>query len=104
METGAGVEAIQALADWYAALTEFRTDGGNAMTSAALALQRAADWLAEQQKHWRHEIRRAEDRVVEAKNALRNKQYEDYSGGKPDTTVEEKNLKKAVAYLEFAQD
>lgn len=104
MNTGAGVESFQALTDWHACLTEFRTDAQNAVTAVALSLQRAADWVADQQKHWRAEIRKTEDRIVEAKTALRNKQYEDYSGGHPDTTVEEKELREAVAYHEFAQE
>jgi hypothetical protein len=104
MNPGAGVQSLDALVDWYAALSKFREDTQNGVTSMALALQRCFDWLAEQQQEWRREIRAAEDAVVQAKNDLRKKQYEDWLGKKPDTTVEEKNLRKALARLEFAED
>src|SRR5262245_60840423 len=104
MNAGAGVHALDALTDWYAALAQFQSDAQNGLTSMALALQRNFDWLAEQQQHWRREIRAAEDAVVQAKNDLRKKQYEDWLGKKPDTTVEEKNLRRARARLQFAED
>jgi hypothetical protein len=104
MNEGAGVHALDALTDWHAALAAFRSAADNGLTSMALALQRNFDWLAEQQQHWRREIRAAEDAVVQAKNDLRKKQYEDWLGKKPDTTVEEKNLRRTQERLHRAED
>src|SRR5262249_12611951 len=55
MNAGAGVHSLDALTDWYAALTQFCDETQNGLTSMALALQRAFDWLAEQQQEWRRE-------------------------------------------------
>src|SRR5262245_55061734 len=99
MNAGAEVHAREALGDWYAALALFRSDAHNALTAVALSLQRAADWLAQQQQFWRGEVRKAEEVVVTARTALRNKQFQDWSGRHPDTTVEEKDLQRALDRL-----
>lgn len=104
MNTGAGVTSLDALNEWYAALAEFRTDAQNALTALALALQRADDWLGEQQQYWQRQIRVCEEAVVEAKAELTNRRHADFSGRVPDCTVQEKNLRLAEARLEFAEE
>jgi hypothetical protein len=104
MNEGAGVHSLAALRDWYAALALFKSEAQNALTSVALTLQHAANWLVEQQHQWRREQRRAEDAVVQARTELRRKEYQDWMGKKPDTTVEQKALARAVARLEFVEE
>ncbi len=104
MNAGADVRSLDALRDWHAAVVDFRGRAQNALTSLTMSLQRAADWLADQRRHWQREIRKAEDAVYEARTALRNKQYQDWGGKKPDTTVEEKALARATARLQFAEE
>jgi hypothetical protein len=104
MNEGAGIHALDALKDWYAALVQFRSEAGNALGSLTMALQRASDWLGEQQQHWRGELRRAEENVTLAKNELMARKYQDWAGRQPDTTVQEKALRQAQARLHFIED
>lgn len=104
MNAGAGVTSLSALTEWYSALAEFGTEAQNALVSLALSLQRAADWLDEQQQHWRHQIRMCEDEVTQARAELTSRRYTDYSGNHPDTTVQEENLRLAQGRLQFAED
>jgi hypothetical protein len=104
MNEGAGVHALDALKEWHAALALFREDAGNAVCSMTTALQKAGDWLIEQQQLWRREQRRAEEEVSRARHDLQNRQYQDWSGHEPDTTVQEKALRKAQARLGYVEE
>jgi hypothetical protein len=104
MNAGADVGSLAVLHDWYAALAAFRTEAQGALTSLALSLQRADQWLGEQQQFWRRRIRACEDEVVQAKTELMNRQYTDFAGDTPDCTVQEENLRAARARLQFAED
>jgi hypothetical protein len=104
MNAGAGVSSLAALQEWYASLIAFRTDAQAALTALALSLQRAADWLGEQEHYWRRRIRECEEEIVEAKAELVNRQYAEFLGDRPDCTVQEENLARARARLEFAED
>jgi len=104
MTPGAGVQSLDALKDWYAALSLFRTDAQNAQTGINLSLQRAADYLGRQQVYWKQQIRKAEEEVTQAKTELRNRQYKDKDGHHPDTTVQEENLTIALGRLHLAED
>jgi hypothetical protein len=105
MTPGAGVRSLDALKDWYAALALFRNEAQNAQTSLALALQRAADFLGEQQVVWQRRIRKAEEDVTQAKAELRHRRLlKDFDGRHPDTTVQEKNLARALDGLRHAED
>jgi hypothetical protein len=104
MNAGAGVTSLAALHDWYAALTEFRTEAQDALTALSLALQRSESWLGEQQQFWQRQIRAREDEVTEARTELRTRQIPNAFGEKVDCTVQEKNLRRAKARLEEAED
>jgi len=104
MNAGAEITSFAVLHDWYAALAAFRTEAQDALTMLALSLQRAADWLGEQQQYWQRQIRICEEEVTQAKTELRNRQCPDFHGNRPDSTVQEKNLRKAQARLEFAEE
>jgi hypothetical protein len=104
MNPGADVASIDVLSDWYAALVEFRTKAAAALASVSLSLQHATAWLAEQQHHWHRQIRLCEEDVVQAKAELRARQLSNLSGERPDCTVQEVNLRKAKARLQFAEE
>jgi hypothetical protein len=104
MNPGAGVTSLDALSEWYAALVEFRGEAQNALSSLALSLQRAADWLDQQEQYWRRQIRVLEEEVSQAKTELMNRQFTDFLGQKLDCSVQEENLRRARARLEFAED
>jgi hypothetical protein len=104
MNAGAGVTSLSALNAWYAALASFRTDASNAVMALNLTVQRANDWLSDQQHYWQHEIRACEDEVAQAKAELRTRKFANYSGERPDCSLQEENLRKAQARLHFAED
>jgi hypothetical protein len=104
MNGGAGVTSFAVLHDWYAALAEFRTEAQDALTELSLSLQRAVPWLGEQQQYWQRQIRACEEAVTQAKTELTNRRYTDFSGNTPDCTVQEKNLRRAQAKLQAAED
>jgi len=105
MNPGAGVTSIDVLNDWYAALVLFRTDAQNALTSAVMSLQQAEVWLDEQQHFWQRQIRKYYDEVVQAKAELAQREYTRFDGGdKPDTTVQEENLRLALGRMHHAED
>jgi hypothetical protein len=104
MNAGAGVTSFAVLHDWYAALAKFRTEAQDALTELSLSLQRSAVWLDEQQQYWQRQIRACEEAVTQAKAELTNRRYTDFSGNIPDCTVQEKNLRRAQAKLQAAED
>jgi hypothetical protein len=104
MNPGAGVTSLDALSEWYAALVEFRAEAQNSLSSLVLSLQRAADWLDQQQQYWRRQIRVLEEEASQAKAELMNRQFTDFLGEKLDCSVQEENLRIAKARLEFAED
>ena len=104
MNAGAGVTSLPVLHDWYAALTGFRSEAQDALTSLSLALRHSEAWLEEQQQDWRRQIRLREQAVTQAKADLETRQISNSSGLRVDCTVQEKNLRRARAALEEAQE
>ena len=104
MSAGAGVTSFEVLHDWYVAVAEFRTEAQNALIDLSLSLQHAAAWLGEQENYWHRQIRVCEEEVTQAKAELTNRKYTDRSGNTPDCTVQEENLRRAKARLEFSED
>ena len=104
MNPAAHVTSIQGMADFQAALLTFAEKAKEALSTVDLELRRMLDWLADQAKHWQTEIRLAENAVFEAKNALARKKMMKIGDRRPDTTDEEKELRRAQAWLEHAQE
>ena len=104
MSPGADVKAIDALQDWHNALCVFRTEAVESLSSIALEIRRAFDWIDEQAKSWQREVREADDDVVQAKSELNQRKTPNYDGRIPDTSVQERNLARAKARKQFAED
>ena len=104
MNPGADVQAIDALQDWHDSLCLFRDESSEALGSIALEIRRAFDWIAQEAKEWHHEMRVAEDFVVQAKAELAQRQTPNFSGRIPDTSVQEAALARAKARLRHAED
>jgi hypothetical protein len=100
----ADVRSIDAVRDWHATLTGFGESLGEAAAGVQMEIRRGYEWLEEQKALWQKAIRDCEEEVVQAKAELNARKFPDYSGRMPDTTVQEKNLRKAKARLEHAQD
>lgn len=104
MSSGAGVTSIEVLQEWYAALNEFRSEALNALTAVNLSLQGADNWLADQHQFWKQEIRNSEELVTQARAELDSRKYIRFTGEKPDTTVQEEELRRAKARLIHAEE
>ena|SRR6266496_957320 len=104
MNPAAHVTSIEGMADFQAALATFTEKAKDALGSVELELRRMIDWLAEQAKHWQTEIRLAENAVFEAKAELTRKKMMKIGDRKPDTTDQEKALRRAQAWLEHAEE
>lgn len=100
----ARVSSIEALAAWKEAVCLFGDTGKDALIAVEMELRRAFDWLEEQAKHWRFEVRRREEQVLQAKNELTRKKMMPIIGKHPDTTEQEKALRKAQLRLAEAEE
>lgn len=68
MSSGARVQSIDALERFRAAIAVFREEAGVALGEVSAELTRFVDWLEHDQlDYWKHELRRREDLVVEAR-------------------------------------
>lgn len=104
MTDGADVRSLAALRDWHAALAAYGETLAEALAGVALELRRATDWLEEQQEQWQRAVRDREHDVTRAKAELAQRRFPTWDGRLPDCTVQEKNLRRAEAALEEAQE
>lgn len=104
MTPGADVRAIDALRDWLAALATYRSEAAEAVSGIRLEIGRGVEWVHEQLRLWQSSIRKCEDEVVQAKAELAARRFPDFDGRMPDTTVQERNLKRAQAKLDHATE
>ncbi|MBM3994593.1 MAG: hypothetical protein FJ303_10640 [Planctomycetes bacterium] len=100
----ANVYALERLPEFKAALQIFADKAKDAMSGNAMDIRRARDWLQTQLDFWQAEVRRAEDAVVLAKNELSRKKMMRIGDRSPDTTDQEKALRKAQARLAHAEE
>src|SRR3954468_21501440 len=104
MADAADVRSIDAVRDWHATLTGYGEQLQEAAAGVQMEIRRGFEWLQEQLALWQKGVRECEQDVVQAKPELNARQFPDYSGRMPDTTVQEKNLRQAKARLEHAED
>ena len=100
----ADVSSIAALRDWLADLARYRADAAEALAGVEMELRRGHDWISTQLAMWKKAVRECEELVVQAKATLTGKRFPNWDGKMPDTTVEERNLRRAEARLDFARE
>ena len=100
----ADVRDIDVLREWLAALATYRSDANEALTALRVEVGRGIEWVHEQYHQWQRSLRRFDDAVVQAKADLAAKKFPDVNGRMPDTSVEERNLRRAVAKLDHAHE
>jgi hypothetical protein len=98
----AQVNSIAALKEFREGLCDFRQDAKEALCTTELAVRHFQDWLEDQQRFWRAEVRTSEELVVRAKIELEQRKYsrQDRRG----YTEQELALRKATARLEYARE
>ena len=104
MSAGADVREIDALRDWLAAAAVYKSESEAAIASIRLEIRRGIDWVGAQHEHWQRAIRESEEAVVQAKAELSARRFPGPTGRMPDTTVQERNLRRAEARLEHARE
>jgi len=104
MADSADVRAIDALREWVAALAIFRHEAEESLAGIAMEIRRGIDWVGQQQDLWQRAVRDREEAVVQAKAELAARKFPNWDGRMPDTTVQERNLRRAKARLEHAED
>src|SRR5437763_12304433 len=100
----ADVKSIEAVQVLHAAVAKFRTEAQDAIASTDLTVRRAHDYLSDQLKFWQAAIRTCEEEVFQAKQELAQRKYVGFDGREPDTSVQEANLRRAQAKLQYAKD
>jgi hypothetical protein len=100
----ADVRSIAALHDWHAALTGYGESLAESLAGIELELRRGFDWLDEQLGRWQRAVRDGYEEVVQAKAELSARKFTGWDGREPDSTVQERNLRRAKARLEYAED
>ena len=100
----ADVRSIDALRDWHATLTGYGESLAEALAGVEMELRRAREWIAEQLSLWQQAVRDCEEEVTRAKAELAHRKMPTWDGRDPDCTVQEKNLRRARARLEHAED
>ncbi len=102
--SAAQVHAVERLAEFKAALQTFTDKAKDAMSGNQMEIRRSLDWVEGQLQFWKAEIRRAEDAVIQAKNELARRKLMRIGDRPPDTTFQEKALRKAQARLAHAEE
>jgi hypothetical protein len=104
MNTGADVRSLAALREWMTALANYRSSAVETLSGVEMEIRRAFDWIEDQGNRWKAAVRQCEDEVVQAKSALSSRQFPDASGRMPDTTLQERDLRRAKARLDQAEE
>jgi hypothetical protein len=100
----ADVRSLQAMRDWVGAVRVYHDDAAAALASIEMEIRRATDWVAEQEGRWHAAAKQCEEELWTAKQDLNARKLPDWSGREPDTTVQERAVRRCEARLEHCQD
>jgi DNA repair exonuclease SbcCD ATPase subunit len=100
----AHVTESDALSIFRAMLCTFTKEAKDALAIIDHEIQRTFSFLDEKMHVWQAEVRHAEDAVIQAKIELKQLEQQRIGDRKPDTTFQEKLLRRAQARLEFAEE
>src|SRR5215212_6911225 len=104
MSNPAHVESIEALKMFRRAIIKFMEAANVALSDAESEMQRRLNWLEnEQDSYWQGQIRKRQEDVAKARDAVRQKKlFKDFAGRTPSADQEEKALRIALQPLEDA--
>jgi hypothetical protein len=103
MSDVAKVVSIDAVKQFREGLTIFTDKVSDALTAADVEVRRLFDWVQDEIKIWQKEIVRRQNQLGEARVILNRKKLERMFGRKPDTTQEEKLVRRAKERLQEAE-
>lgn len=101
---GADVRSIPALREWLAAAVTYREEASEAVSGINQEIRRGFAWIEEQMALWQRAVRDCEEEVTQAKAELAARRFPGFDGRMPDTTIQERNLRRAQARLEHAEE
>lgn len=104
MDPSANVHNVDALGVFQAGLAHFEEKAKDALMNIDMDLRRTQEWLDEMYAFWSAEIRKAEDALAAAMLELKRKKMMKIGDRTPDTSDEEKQVKKCRARLEHAEE
>lgn len=100
----AEVTSLQALMDWKASLCTFTSEAKEALSSLAMEIQHTLAWVEDQLKYWKSMVAKCEEEVFQAKLELSRRRMMRIGDRPPDTTEQERALRRARERLEHAQE
>jgi len=105
MASGANIANIEALKQLRIALVKFAEMANVALGDAESDVQRVMNWVQnDQATHWSNQLRKRQEALVKAKEALRHKQiFKDPTGRRQGTAEEEKAVQIAQRRLVEAE-
>jgi hypothetical protein len=104
MAQSAHVTSVNAMTDFRAGLCTFTAEAGNALVALDMEIHRAVDWLSDQLRAWKEEVREAEDAAIMARNELARRKIMRVGDRPVDTADQEKMLARARQRLEYAEE
>lgn len=104
MNPSANVHNVEGLTTFQLALQHFQEKAKDSLMNIDMDLRRTQDWLENQYSQWQAEVRKAEDALTHAMLDLKRKKMMKIGDRTPDTSDEEKLVKKCRARLEHAED
>ncbi len=99
----AHVTATEALIDFRALLCTFGEQAKDALGMIEHEIRRTLSFLDEQMRMWHGQLRQAEEEIIQARIELNQRRNQRIGDRKPDTTYQEKVLRRAQAKLEYAE-
>jgi hypothetical protein len=100
----ANIRSVESLKDIKTSMVKFGEQADMALTEVDMVARRVVEWLGmEQPSHWKGQIRRWEEKAAAARNNLTSKRLSGLKGERPDTTAEEKEVRRCNAGLRNAQ-
>jgi len=104
MHPSANVQNVDYLSMFQMSLQHFQEKAKDSLMNIDMDLRRTKDWLDDMYSEWKAEIRKAEDALQQAKLELNRKKMMKIGDRAPDTSDEEKRVKKCMARLEHAEE
>lgn len=105
MSRQADVSSIDSVRRFRAALQEYGETVDDVVAALQVELQRAINWLEQDRmNYWPAEVRKANDKLVEALNRLEMKQLTIDRSDSPSCYDEKKAVERAKLRLRFAED
>ena len=105
MDRSANVTSIDAVRALRAALLNFEAEARDAVVLLVLEVRKALDWLEnDRTRYWPEQVRRASERVLQARNDLERAQLTYGSEEPPSCYEQKKALEQAERRLRTCQE